>query len=241
MIPFERLTTLFLDVGNTLISVDFDWIAREIRDRGHACEPEALRRAEAGARPELDRWLRRGRSTEAGDAFTTFLGFALRRVASLEELGDDGRRELARELAPVLRRPGRADELWRMVMPDVPEALARLGSLGLELVAVSNADGTVERGLETAGLRGHFAHVIDSAVVGFEKPDARIFEIALRRASADPQRTLHVGDLPAADVRGARAAGLHAALLDPYGDWADPGCPVFRDLAHLADTLASAR
>ena len=61
--------------------------------------------------------------------------------------------------------------------------------------------------------------VIDSALVGYEKPDPRIFAAALERTGADPDRTLHIGDLYHADVVGARTAGIHALLLDPYGDW----------------------
>ena len=69
-------------------------------------------------------------------------------------------------LPPSLRHPGQSDRLWSWVLPGVPEALAALVELGLDLVVVSNADGTVERGLETRGLRHHFRAVIDSAVVG---------------------------------------------------------------------------
>jgi len=49
-VPFEDVDTVFLDVGNTLISIDFDWVASELGTRNVACVAEALRRAEAGAR-----------------------------------------------------------------------------------------------------------------------------------------------------------------------------------------------
>jgi HAD superfamily hydrolase (TIGR01509 family) len=137
----------------------------------------------------------------------------------------------------VLHRPGQADRLWCAVLPGVDEALARFRALGLELVVVSNADGSVERSLGNLGLRHHFAHVLDSAVVGFAKPDPRIFREGLARAGAAPERTLHVGDLVHADVTGARGAGLPAALLDPYGDWSGVDCPVFPDLSALAEAL----
>ena len=51
MIPYRDIDTLFLDVGNTLISIDFNWVAEELTKRGLPSNAEALRRAEAGARP----------------------------------------------------------------------------------------------------------------------------------------------------------------------------------------------
>jgi len=132
------------------------------------------------------------------------------------------------QLVPRIRFPGRSLELWSAVLPGVPEALARLRAAGYRLVVVSNADGTVEEGLTRAGLRPYLHAVVDSHLVGFEKPDPRIFDHALSLFGSDPTRTLHVGDMYAADVVGARAAGLHALLLDPHGDWGEV------DAAHVA-------
>ena len=50
-VPYADIEAVLLDVGNTLISIDFDVVAAELRARGWPCEPSALRRAEAAARP----------------------------------------------------------------------------------------------------------------------------------------------------------------------------------------------
>ena len=50
-VPYGDIDTVFLDVGNTLISIDFDRVAAELTARQLLCEPDALRRAEAAARP----------------------------------------------------------------------------------------------------------------------------------------------------------------------------------------------
>jgi putative hydrolase of the HAD superfamily len=81
--------------------------------------------------------------------------------------------------------------------------------------------------------------VIDSALAGFEKPDPRIFVHALSLAGTEPGRTLHVGDLYHADVLGARGAGIHPLLLDPYGDWPALDCGTARDLTEVAERLAA--
>ena len=56
-IPWDEISTLFLDVGNTLMSVDFDRVAHEVSARGLECAAPELRRAEAAARPALSAWL----------------------------------------------------------------------------------------------------------------------------------------------------------------------------------------
>ena len=75
---------------------------------------------------------------------------------------------------------------------------------------VSNSDGRVEQALAAAGLRHYFDVVIDSALVGVEKPDPRIFHAALEALGVAPEEALYVGDLYDIDVLGARAAGLDA-------------------------------
>jgi putative hydrolase of the HAD superfamily len=237
-LPLAEIDTLFLDAGGTLISMDFGRIASELGALGHVCEPSALARAEAAARPRVSRAIASGGSTEGRDTFSVYVDLVLRRVLSL---ADDARSALVSRLVPRIRFPGRSLELWSAVLPGVPEALARLREAGFRLVVVSNADGTVEEGLTRAGLRPHLHAVVDSHVVGFEKPDSRIFAHALSLFDSDPARTLHVGDMYAADVVGARSAGVHALLLDPHGDWGDVDCPVTRDVPTLARTLLEIR
>lgn len=243
MIPYARIDTIFLDVGNTLISIDFDWVARELATRGLNCMAEDLRRAEAAARPGYSQRLFVDRLPEGTDLFLAYLQAMLGRLEVTAALPPGELEMLVKELRPVLRPDGRASRLWKLVMPRIPEALARLRELGLRLVVVSNSDGTVEHSLEAAGLRAFFAEVVDSAVAGYEKPDPRIFTHALERSGASADRTLHIGDIYHADVLGARGAGIHALLLDPYGDW--PGaiddCERFPDLWAVADRLEADR
>lgn len=237
-VPYGDVDTLFLDVGNTLVSIDFPWVAGELGERGIACTPEELERAEAAARPIVSERLLRGSSGENTDGFRFYLATVLECLGgrAADDIGG-----LVESLAPVLRLPGRSDRLWRRVMPGVPEALRALRDAGLALVVVSNSDGSVERGLTDQGLRGLLDAVFDSQVVGFEKPDPRIFEHALARAGAQPERTLHVGDMYGADVVGARAAGIHAVLLDPHGDWGEVDCDRHADLPGVAREVLASR
>jgi putative hydrolase of the HAD superfamily len=63
--------------------------------------------------------------------------------------------------------------------------------------------------------------VVDSHLVGFVKPDPLIFDAALGHfAGIDRARIAYVGDSVTMDIAGARAAGLHPVLFDPYDDHA---------------------
>jgi putative hydrolase of the HAD superfamily len=93
------------------------------------------------------------------------------------------------------------------VLPGVPEALARLRSLGLELAVVANWDLRLPEHLERLGLALFFSAVVTSASAGAAKPDPQPFLAALELIGVPPDRALHVGDSPA-DEEGARAAGL---------------------------------
>ena len=240
-IPWRQIQTLFLDAGNTLVSIDFQRVGALLAEQGFAVGADVLARAEAAARPSLSVWLSGQRSTETEDTFRFYVRNVLGRLAPVAERGPAAAEELADALVPVLRRRGEADRLWRAVLPGVPEALAAFRALGLQLVVVSNSDGSAERGLTAAGLRPYFDAVLDSAIVGYEKPDPRFFEHALAAAGTAREHVVHVGDLFYADVEGARSAGIHPVLLDPHGDWEGVDCERARDLRELAERLAAAR
>ena len=239
-IPWSEIDTIFVDAGNTLVSMDFAWVVRELTERGVACKVEDVQRAEAAARPAVSEAVSHAGRTEGNDAFAFLLRTLLGRLDAASHLDEERRALLARELAPVLRSGGSL-QLWRWVMPRVPEALRALRVLGLRLVVVSNSDGSVEEILTQLELREYFEQVVDSHRVGFEKPDPRIFHHALEASGARPERTLHVGDIYHADVSGARAAGVHPLLLDPFGDWPEVDCERAEDLSDLAKRLRALR
>lgn len=240
-IPWRELEAIFLDAGNTLVSVDFPRVARELATLGIRADEAQVERAEAAARPALSARVAERARTEGEDMFLRYLRGILDHLPATRDAALPERERFAAEAAPRLREPGAAFNLWCRVMPGVPEALEALGRTGLPLYVVSNADGTAEHGLERVGLRRHFQAVFDSQLEGYEKPDPRLFEVALARAGSDPARTLHVGDIYHADVTGARAAGIHPLLLDPFDDWDVVDCEKAPHIEALAPRLAAAR
>ena len=238
-VPWNRIETLFLDIGNTLSSVDFGWVAEELASRGLEVSAEVVRRAEAAARPVISDRLSGGGKIDG--VFQLYLGEILEKLPRSAGAPDPS--AWIEELSAVLWTPGRADLLWRIPMPGAKQALEHAHSLGLRCVAVSNSDGSAARSLELCGLDALVDPVIDSHVVGIEKPDPRIFDLALEHSGATRETTLHVGDMPFADVEGARRAGLSVVLLDPYDDWVgrDPDCVRCADLRAVVQRIAEAR
>lgn len=241
-IPWSRLDTLFLDAGNTLLHWDGAFVVEVLAAHGLETDARSVERAEAASRSALSRLLGGGHSTESDAARVAYVGgvlagavpgFAARSPAQRE--GD------VAAVVRAFRTPEGQDRLWSRVPAGVPEALAALRGAGVRLVVVSNSDGTCEAKLAQAGLRDVLEAVVDSHLVGAEKPDPAIFRHALERAGADPARTLHVGDLLHADVVGAARAGLPAVLLDPFDDWRDVECERAADVPSLALRILAAR
>jgi putative hydrolase of the HAD superfamily len=128
-------------------------------------------------------------------------------VAALDRLGDR-------------RRSGQV--LWSEPTPHALATINALRRAGIEVLVVSNSDGHAEDNLREAavcqpgpGPGATVGTVIDSTLVGVEKPDPGIFRIALRAAGAEASSVVHVGDLLSTDVAGARAAGIEPIHLDP--------------------------
>ena len=130
-----------------------------------------------------------------------------------------------------------ASNVWEIVPENVPRTLERLRASGLRLVVVSNANGTLHAVFGRLGLSSLVDVLLDSCKEGVEKPDPRLFHLALERSGARRETTVHVGDLYHVDVVGARAAGLRAVLLDPDGLYDQYDCARVRTLDELADRL----
>jgi putative hydrolase of the HAD superfamily len=98
--------------------------------------------------------------------------------------------------------------------------LAWLRARGLRTGVVTN--GAVARQapkVEALGLAGLLDCVIVSEAVGVQKPDRRIFRLALDALGVEPERAWFVGDNPVNDVLGAAAAGLTAVWFRGGGGW----------------------
>lgn len=128
-------------------------------------------------------------------------------------------------------------ESWEL-FPEVRETLEEIRTMGHRLGIISNWDSRLLGILRGLSLEGYFSSIVISSLVGVEKPDRRIFLLAAERLSVPVQRSIHVGDDPLVDYKGALDAGMFPFLLDRQGNGHE-GMRTIGDLRELLLHLAS--
>ena len=221
------LRAVLFDAGNTLLFLDYARLAPAVAEATGTPLTAVGLEAQAGRAAQV---LEQGGSTDRVRA-TAYLE-ALFTLAGVPagQLGT---------VRDVLYRLHHERHLWSGQHPGTRGGLERLRRAGWRMGVVSNSDGRAEEALAASGLREFFELVIDSHLVGFEKPDPRIFEAALAAMGLEAAQTLYVGDIYEVDVVGARRAGMPVVLLDPRGARQGLDVAVVRSVAELADQLLS--
>jgi len=221
---------LLLDAGGVLVRPSFARVAEALRARGVAADPGALAAAEPRVKKALDRPPSPGFATDAERGWHYF-NLVLAEAGIARSPATD---------AALLELKAWHDRhcLWEDVLEGVRPSLQRFRAAGLRLAAVSNSNGTLRRLFDRLGFTLAFDVILDSQVEGVEKPDPRIFRLALERLGEEAGAALHVGDLYHVDVAGARAAGVRAVLVDEAGLYPEADCPRVRSLGELAGHLA---
>lgn len=114
-------------------------------------------------------------------------------------------------------------------------------SARFRLGIISNFYGNLERVCLESGLTPLMSVMVDSARVGFTKPDPRIFQVALMQLQLDPREAVFVGDSLPRDMEGAKGLGMpHIWLVSDHSGTAVPCCPgdpMIRSLADLREVL----
>lgn len=218
---------VLFDAGNTLLFLDYERLAAGVGPVARvaltgaglaACADEAAREMERAAATDRER-------------AALYLETLFRLAGVAEERLEDVR--------GALRRLHAERHLWSGVDGRTEDTLQRLRAAGIRLGVVSNSDGRVDQALAAAGLRAYFDVVVDSELAGVEKPDPRIFAIALEALGVAPGEALYIGDIYEVDVVGAQAAGLTAALVDPEARHTARGIATAPTVADLIELLAA--
>ena len=228
------MKAVFFDAGGTLVHLDHARIATALTTvLQRRFVADQLVAAEYDGRAAVEAYL------AAGNLGTDNGRWSIHFRAMLAGLGvSDAEFDL---VAPVIRAQHKEQHLWSSTRPGTAEGLEALAQAGWFVACISNADGHVADLLEAVGLRRHLTFVIDSGAVGLEKPDARIFELALRQADLRAEDAFYVGDVYPVDVVGAQRAGMVPVLLDPLGRYGERGCRTARDVPSLCRELVSLR
>ncbi|KAG6508964.1 hypothetical protein ZIOFF_034347 [Zingiber officinale] len=132
------------------------------------------------------------------------------------------------------------------VFPDSQPFLRWVRRKGLKVGIVSNAEYRYQDVILPAlGLnqRSEWDFGVFSGIVGVEKPDPRIYEIALEMAgNIAPDEALHIGDSMRKDYIPARSVGMRSILLDRFKtsdaeSWRQSGAIVLPDLVAVQELL----
>jgi HAD superfamily hydrolase (TIGR01509 family) len=143
-----------------------------------------------------------------------------RESARLRRIGDRFTDESLRQLAESAALLSRLRERYR---------------IGI----VSNFYGNLQAVCDEAGLTPSITAAVDSTLVGYKKPDPRIFQAALDALRASAEEAVFVGDSLRRDMAGAREMGMRHVWLrarDAAGN-GDPCCPEDTVIARLSELL----
>ena len=105
------------------------------------------------------------------------------------------------------------------LVPGAKEMLENLQAKGYRLFAASNSFGNLQRSrLEKAGILKYFEDTYISMDIGYDKPDIRFYQEALRRCGLQAKEVLMIGESMTTDVIGAQKAGMDALFFDRQKD-----------------------
>ncbi len=214
-----------LDVGGVLVVPDHGMLAGALVAAGIAHDRARFAEGHYLAMAAVDR------ATSDPEDFTDYLwGF-------LDAVGVPAADLDAAHLGllDLLRTP-----VWCQPVPGSRDAVRALADAGVRLAVTSNSDGTVadllrrHEWVQVGDGPGVPVEVVtDSGHVGVGKPDARVFQATIDGLRLPPDRILHVGDSVHYDVDGARAVGMGAVHMDPFGLCASGDHDHVRSLADL--------
>ncbi|MEX2393509.1 MAG: HAD family hydrolase [Actinomycetota bacterium] len=195
-----RVDAILLDAGGVFLLPDFGLVASRLRALGIETDASRYPRAHYSSMRAVDL---APEPPPYWRAYTT---------AFVAELGITG--DIVPDAGKTVNRAF-VDMEWDVLIEPALAALPLLAERA-QLAIVSNSDGTVERLLRGHGIGEEMVAILDSHLIGIEKPDPRIFEMALVEIGVPPDRAVHVGDSVRFDVIGARNAGVRPIHLDPF-------------------------
>jgi putative hydrolase of the HAD superfamily len=119
--------------------------------------------------------------------------------------------EDACRLASIARQKYVDSRYWALY-DDVIPLLHSLKEKGWKHIIVSNHVPELHDIISSLGLSGYVSDIVNSALIGYEKPHPQIYQIALERAG-NPKNVWMIGDNIDADVIGAEKAGIKGILV----------------------------
>jgi putative hydrolase of the HAD superfamily len=109
-----------------------------------------------------------------------------------------------------------------MIFPGAAETLHALRQQGIRLALLTNGAAQEQNAkIDRFHLRPYFETILVEGEVGFGKPEAQIYQLALARLQVSPEVVWMVGDNLEWDVAGPQALGIYGI----WHDWRKKGLP----------------
>jgi putative hydrolase of the HAD superfamily len=229
MINLHKITAVCFDAGNVLIALNFDRIQKILEQHGMQVSREEFAAAELAGRNAINNALRQFGSIINSEQGRYYYGEILRRLGVPEDRVE--------AVKATVYAEGRKCNLWNSSPEGTLDAVRAIRDKGYRIGVISNAGGDCEETLESLGFGGLFEFVIDSHVVGVEKPDRRIFEMAVEKFGVPASEVLYIGDIYHIDVVGSSGAGMQSGLIQPQLVCTFGECFMIRNLGELAQGL----
>lgn len=205
---------VFFDAGETLVhpAPSFpELFSRVVAHEGHEVSADDVRRASRAVGESFSRAAQANAlwTTSAERSRAFWLSVYGRMLGAVGLPGSDGLR--AALYAAFTDRSNYA------LFDDVRPVLERLAADGYVLGLVSNFEAWLDDLLVDLGVRDAFAVRVISGIEGVEKPDPRIYRLALDRSHVRAGDAAYVGDSPEFDVDPPAALGMFPVLIDRRG------------------------
>ncbi len=211
--PAEWGAVLFWDFDGTLAVREGRWSGALV-DAVRRVDPHILLHADQ-LRPLLQNGFPWHQPDVVVEVTTSAAWWArLRPVVMNAYLAAGITQQVANAAADLLPATYYRPDAW-CVLPDAASALERAQRGGYRNVIVSNHAPELPELVRDLGLSRPVELSITSAAIGAEKPNPLIFRRAIDLARAWVDRSWMIGDNPVADIAGAEAVGLRAALVTP--------------------------
>lgn len=225
---------VFFDAGETLVHAHPSFpelFAQILKREGFEVDPEGLSGALRLVAERFTRAAREGEVWSASRETSREFWFDIYAIL-LGELGVPNAERTAEALYAEF-----TDMANYRLFDDAEPVLERLQAAGLRLGVVSNFEEWLEGLLEELGVARFFDVRVISGVEGMEKPDPRIFRLALERAGVEPHESVYVGDSPEFDTEPAEALGMLGVLIDRRGRFPDHPGRRITSLEELPDLI----
>jgi putative hydrolase of the HAD superfamily len=229
-----RYRAIFFDVGETLVHPfpSFpELFAHVVEREGYRVLQEDVHKASRAVTERFSQASRSGErwtsSPERSRAFWVSIYELMLEALALPS--GDGLRDALYEAF--------TDRANYALFDDVRPALKRLASEGYSLGLISNFEAWLDDLLVDLGVREVFTVRVISGIEGMEKPDPRIYRLALERAGVEADQAAYVGDNPEFDVDPPAALGMFPVLIDRRERHGDHVGARITDMAQLPEVL----